>query len=48
MIALDDNDKPIPVPRLLLETEDEELAWQHGEERKKIRTKRKQDKLDGI
>ena len=48
MIALDENDKPIEVPRLILETEDEKLAWEHGEERRKIRNKRKQDKLDGI
>ena len=48
MIALDENDKPIPVPQLILETEDEKLAWEHGEERRKIRIKRKQDKLDGI
>ena len=48
MIALDEDDKPIEVPRLILETEDEKLAWEHGEERRKIRIKRKQDKLDGI
>ena len=48
MIALDENDKPIEVPRLILETEDEKLAWEHGEERRKIRIRRKQDKLDGI
>ena len=48
MIALDDNDKPIAVPKLILETDDEKLAWEHGEERRRIRMKRKQDKLDGI
>lgn len=48
MIALDENDKPIEVPRLIIETEDEKLAWEHGEERRRIRIKRKQDKLDGI
>ena len=48
MIAIDKNDRPIEVPRLLLETEDEKLAWEHGEERRRIRIKRKQDKLDGI
>lgn len=48
MIALDENDRPIEVPRLIVETEDEKLAWKHGEERRKIRIKRKQDKLDGI
>ena len=48
MVALDENDKPVKVPRLKLQTEDEELAWQHGEERRRIRIQRKKDKLDGI
>ena len=48
MVALDEHDKPIAVPRLLLQNEDEELAWSHGEERRRIRVKRKQTKLDGI
>ena len=48
MIALDENDKPRQVPRLILQTEDEELAWKHGEERRRIRIQRKMDKLDGI
>ena len=48
MVALDENDKPVKVPRLILQTEDEELAWQHGEERRRIRNQRKIDKLDGI
>ena len=48
MVALDENDKPVKVPRLILQTEDEELAWQHGEERRRIRNQRKMDKLDGI
>ena len=48
MVALDDNDKPVQVPRLKLQTEDEHLAWAHGEERRRIRNQRKKDKLDGI
>ena len=48
MIALDENDKPMEVPRLLIETEEEKLAWEHGEERRKIRIKRKEEHLDGI
>ena len=48
LIALDDHNKPVRVPRLILQTEDEHLAWEHGEERRRIRIKRKQDKLDGI
>ena len=48
MIALDENDHPVTVPRLILQTEDEQLAWTHGEERRRIRIQRKKDKLDGI
>ena len=48
MVALDENDRPVRVPRLTLQTEDEELAWSHGEERQRIRKQRKADKLDGI
>lgn len=48
MVALDENDKPVQVPRLILETEDEKLAWAHGEERQRIRKQRLKDKLDGI
>ena len=48
MVALDENDKPIQVPRLILQTEDEHLAWAHGEERRRIRTERRAAKLDGI
>ena len=48
MVALDENDRPVKVPRLILQTEDEKLAWSHGEERKRIREQRKREKLDGI
>ena len=48
MVALDENDKPMQVPRLTLLTDDEHLAWSHGEERRRIRIRRKQEKLDGI
>ena len=48
MVALDQNNKPVKVPRLLLQTEDEKLAWAHGEERKRIRVERKKNNLDGI
>lgn len=46
MIALDENDKPVRVPRLILQTDDEHLAWAHGEERKRIRDQRRKDQLD--
>jgi len=48
MVALDEHDKPIRVPRLILQTEDEHLAWTHGEERRRIRNERRAAKLDGI
>ena len=48
MVALDENDKPVRVPRLKLLTDDEALAWSHGEERQRIRKQRKANKLDGI
>ena len=48
MIALDEKDKPIQVPGLKLETEDEKIAWEHGEERRRIRIRRKEEHLDGI
>ena len=48
MVALDENNKPVQVPKLILQTEEEKLAWTHGEERKRIRNQRKKDKLDGI
>ena len=48
MVALDENDAPVRVPRLILQTEDEHLAWAHGEERRRIRAQRKKDNLDGI
>ena len=48
MVALDENDRPVKVPGLILQTEDEELAWSHGIERQRIRKQRKKDKLDGI
>ena len=48
MVALDEHDKPMQVPGLILQTEDEELAWRHGLERRRIRMQRLKDKLDGI
>ena len=48
MVALDENNKPVQVPKLELQTEDEHLAWEHGEERRRIRIQRRKDKLDGI
>ena len=48
MVALDENDMPIKVPRLIIQTDDEREGWAHGEERRRIRIQRKKDKLDGF
>ena len=48
MVALDEHGKPMKVPGLILQTEDEHLAWPHGEERRRSRIQRRKDKLDGI
>ena len=48
MVALDENDHPVKVPGLILQTEDEKLAWEHGIQRQKIRKDRKAIALDGI
>ena len=34
MVALDERDKPMKVPRLILQTEEEHLAWEQGEQRR--------------
>ena len=41
MVALDENDKPVPVPRLLVETEAEKAEWENALIRRKIREQRK-------
>ena len=48
VLALDENNIPVQVPKLILQTDEERLAWAHGEERRRIRIQRKKDKLDGI
>ena len=48
MVALDENDRPVKGPRLSLQSEEEQLAWAHGEERRRIRNQRREAKLDGI
>lgn len=41
MVALDENDKPVPVPRLILETEMEKAEWEAAEKRREMRSQRK-------
>jgi len=48
MVALDKNDKPVYVPRLILQTDEEKQAWAKGEERNQIRKQRKKEIADGI
>ena len=43
MVALDENDKPKRVPRLILETEAEEAEWLAAEKRRQMRMKRKEE-----
>lgn len=41
MVALDEKEKPIVVPRLILETEEEKLEWEAGEKRTQLRKQRR-------
>ena len=44
MVAIDENSKPVKVPQLILQTEDEKLAFAQGEERSQIRKQKKASK----
>ena len=41
MVALDENDTPVPVPKLIVETEEEKLEWEAAEKRREMRSQRK-------
>lgn len=41
MVALDNDEKPIRVPRLLIETESEKAEWEGGLKRSELRKKRR-------
>lgn len=41
MVALDEDDKPVPVPKLILETEAEKAEWEAAEKRREMRSQRK-------
>ena len=47
MVALDDNDRPVRVPKLILRTEAEHRAWADGEERRRLRSQRKSSLPEG-
>ncbi len=41
MVSIDGNDKPVKVPRLILETDAQRLEWENAEARRAIRNERK-------
>ena len=41
MVALDENDRPKRVPRLILETESEKAEWEAAQKRREMRLRRK-------
>lgn len=43
MVALDQNDKPVEVPGLLLETEVQKMEWENGKKRRINRIMRKEE-----
>jgi len=43
MVSIDENDKPVKVPRLTLETEEQKTEWENAEIRHMIRRERKTD-----
>lgn len=43
MVALDSHDKPVPVPRLIVETESEKAEWESAQRRREMRSIRKQE-----
>ena len=42
MVALDENDKPVTVPRLIVETEEEKMEWENAQLRDKVRKHRRE------
>ena len=45
MVALDENEKPVKVPGLLIETEEEQMEWEAGKRRYELR---KQRRIEGF
>lgn len=44
MVALDENEKPTPVPRLVLKTEEEKMEWEAAMKRSALRKQRREEK----
>lgn len=40
MVAVGEDEKPVEIPGLILETEEQELEWRNGEQRRAIRDER--------
>lgn len=45
MVALDENEKPVEVPRLILETEEERQNWEAARKRDQLRKQRHDEKF---
>lgn len=43
MVSIDENDNPVKVPRLTLDTEEQKVEWENAEIRRMIRKERKTD-----
>ena len=41
LVALDEHEQPVEVPRLLLETEEEKVEWEAAEKRRQLRKQRR-------
>ena len=48
MVALDENDKPVRVPRLALQTEEERRTWEIADERRRLWNQRRKSNPAGI
>lgn len=45
MVALDANERPLQVPGLIVETEEERLQWEAGKRRSELRKKRREEQF---
>lgn len=45
MVAIDENDRPRPVPGLILETLEERNEWRNAEKRRAIRDERRRERI---
>ena len=48
MVALDENDKPVKVPRLALQTDEERRTWEIADERRRLWNQRRKSNPTGI